>query len=384
MKFGTTFSSHWDGDISQAQVYKQTIDRMVECERLGYWSVWMTEHHFANNPDYKPYGWEGPLRAYDLGPDPLTLLSHVAARTSRIRLGTGVLVLHYDHPLRVAERAAMLDVISGGRLELGIGRGSGIREPLAFNVPTDKDASKRKFFEEIEILQKAWTGKPFKFEGEFFNFPELEVVPHPLQAGGVPLYVGAQDPISLEFAARNNLSVANVAGAWGWPSVDKHNEAFKVFEDTAAAIGRDISGCLYPDTLFLFCAESDAEAEEYAEEYLSRFSFHVEAHYERQLHGPSIRATYANPSGVSGGKAPMITVDDIRALARTQFETNLIGSPKTICEKIAAVKERMPTLNYVLAIADAGAPPAAFVDKSMALFAKEVLPRFATSEAVAA
>ncbi len=380
MKFGTTFSSHWDGDLPQSEIYRQTVSRMVQSERLGYWSAWVTEHHFGNDADYKPFGWDGQLRAYDMTVDPLTLLSHVAALTSRIRLGTGVLVLHYDHPLRVAERAAMLDVLSGGRLELGLGRGSGFREPPVFGVPTDKDASKRKFREEIEILLKAWAGKPFAYAGEFFNFHEIEVVPHPLQKPHIPLYLGVGDPVSLKLAADHRLSYATTAGAWGWGSMDRSLAAHKVFEDAAAAAGYDISDALYPDTLFSFCAETDAEAEEMAEEHLMRFSFHVEAHYQRQRNGMAALSVFA-PSN-SGDQPKDAGVDDIRKLARSQFESNLIGSPKTICEKVAALKERLPFLNYILAVSDAGAPPAAFVDKSMALLAREVLPKFPDSAAV--
>ena len=129
IRIGTTHMLHWD-NRPQQQVFAEGVERMVLAEELGFWSAWVTEHHFANDPEYLPYDApEARYPAYDLVSDPLTFLSYVAGRTSRIRLGTGVLVLPYDDPLRIAERAAIVDQLSGGRLELGIGRGSGFREP---------------------------------------------------------------------------------------------------------------------------------------------------------------------------------------------------------------------------------------------------------------
>ena len=110
------------------RVLNECVDQIVSAEELGYYSAWVSEHHFASFPQYYPYGYDcGDYVSYDTVPDALTMLSWVAARTSRIRLGTGVVCLPYQHPLQVAERAAILDNLSGGRVELGIGRGGGWR-----------------------------------------------------------------------------------------------------------------------------------------------------------------------------------------------------------------------------------------------------------------
>src|SRR5262245_46790719 len=124
MRIGTSNMLYWNAGLTQAQVIHQGIERLVWAEEMGFDSAWLTEHHFGNDTTYRPYGTDGSkFLAYDLASDSLNVLSHVAAKTTRLRLGTGVVVLHLDHPIRVAERAALLDIMSNGRVELGVGRG---------------------------------------------------------------------------------------------------------------------------------------------------------------------------------------------------------------------------------------------------------------------
>jgi alkanesulfonate monooxygenase SsuD/methylene tetrahydromethanopterin reductase-like flavin-dependent oxidoreductase (luciferase family) len=375
MKFGTILTPHWDNGVTQSDALHDMVERAIHAERCGFWSCWTTEHHFANDPSYAPFGWPGGnFPAYDLAADPLTLLTYIAARTTTLRLGTGVLVMHYDNPLRVAERAAMLDILSGGRLELGLGRGSGFKEPPAFHVPEKEIDSQNKFFDEIDLLLKAWSGEWFSHETEFFSVPKLAVVPNPVQRPHPPVYLSSGNPRSVKYAAEHGLSLAGATGAWGYSGVDKHNITNKSFIEAAAAVGRDVSEELFPNTLFLFCAETDREAEEVAEQYLMRYSAHVEGHYERQRRGDM---TGDPLNSLSSGPGKKSTLDDIRELARAQIATNLIGSPATICEKLTALLDRVPSINYVLGITDAGTPPKAFVHKSMELFTSQVMPKFA-------
>ena len=100
----------------------------VRAEELGYWSVWSTEHHFGSDRGYRPHDVsveEYVDTDYDMASEPMMLLSYVAAQTSRLKLGTAVVeILHWDDPIRVLERAVTLDALSGGRVELGVGRGA--------------------------------------------------------------------------------------------------------------------------------------------------------------------------------------------------------------------------------------------------------------------
>ncbi len=378
MKFGIVLTPHWSGQTSQAAVYEQMINRMVTAEALGYHAVWTTEHHFANDPDYLPFGWEGArLRAYDLAPDPLTLLTFGAARTSRIRLGTGVLMINYDNPVRLAERAAMLDVMSGGRLELGIGRGQQQPHAGAFGIPANDIDGQVRFRESLEIILRAWAGERFAFRGQFFDFDELEVVPTPVQRPyqgsartGIPLYTSTQNAQNLGEAAALGLSHVTATGAWGPEGISRYNDRQDTFQAAMRDAGLDPGRHRYPGHLFMFCAPTDAEAEEVAEKALEMFLCHVEAHYQRQRQGGYV---------IGGGRLVEADagIDQIRAMAKRSFGTNLIGSPRTICEKLTAFMEQAPSMNYIFGITDGGSPPTAFVDRSMRLFATEVAPKFA-------
>ncbi len=374
MKFGIICSTHWPEGQSQAGVYDEIIGHMVEAERLGFWSAWTTEHHFAADPEYRPFGLEGPFPAYDLTADPLTFLSNVAARTSRIRLGTGVLVVHYDDPIRVAERAAMVDLLSGGRLELGLGRGGGVHEPRAFHVPSAAEDNQDKYFEAIDVMRKAWSGRRFSHEGKYFQVPPIQIVPQAAQAR-LPVFLSNRNPRSIAYAAEHGMSYVAVTGSWGTAGIEGHNQSHKLFQDVAAQHGRDLSGVDYPQTLFTYIAPSDAEAEDVAEEHLLRFRAFAESHYEaRRTHGESA------PMLAPGQTGP----DAFRDAFKAQLETNLIGSPATVREKLAALREKMPSMNYVLSITGAGSPPAGFTRRSMTLLARDVIPHFADAQAVPA
>ena len=372
MDFGIMLTPHWPDGLAQERVYHQAVDCMVEAERLGYRSGWTTEHHFASDPDYRPLGLEEKFPAYDLNVDPLTFLAYVAAKTTRLRLGTGVLVLHYDNPVRVAERAAMLDVMSGGRLELGVGRGGGHKEPAVFNVPSEASENQDKFFEALDILRSAWTGRPFSYQGKYYEVPEVTVIPRPLQQP-LPVFLSNRNPRSLTYAADHGMSYVAVTASWGASGVPRHNEGHDLFVNTARASGRSVQDVLYPHTLFCYCAPTDREAEEVAEEYLLKFAAFSESHYETLRMAGNVSSPLA-PAPAAGSK-------ERRAQFEAQLETNLIGSPETICEKLAAVREKIDSLNYVLAIVGAGAPPEDFVFRSMRLFAEKVAPRFSGTAA---
>lgn len=381
MKFGTMHTPHWDEGVSQRQILLQTAERMIRAEELGFWSSWTTEHHFGNDPAYTPYGprdrW---ALAYDVVADPMTLLAYVAARTTRLRLGTGVMVLHFHNPVHVAERSAMVDLLSGGRLELGVGRGSGYNEPLFFGVPDTNEASQDKFYDELDILLKAWSGERFSHASDFFTMPEISVVPSPLQRPHPPVYLSNRSLRSLEYAADHGLSYAAVSATASEEDIQRHNDSHAHFVERSQAAGRDIGGNLYPNTIYLYCSDSQAEAEEVAEEALVNFGVHGATHYEFDRREPGDPNA---DSGFTNGLTDFKDIESLHTRAKRQIETNLVGTPSVVAEKLAAMIERIPTLNYVMAITEAGTPPPAFVDRSMELFATEVMPKFAEERAPA-
>lgn len=177
--------------LSDAEVYRQETDLMVYAETLGFDAVWIAEHHF---------------HSYCISPDPLTLATHVAARTSRIRIGTAANVVTLGHPLRVAEQAAMLDCLSGGRLDLGLAKGYGPREFAGYGVD-QREAGERQR-EAVEIILGAWTKENFTYHGKHYQVPyPVTLRPKPVQQPHPKAFIATGGtPDTLEFAARMGLS----------------------------------------------------------------------------------------------------------------------------------------------------------------------------------
>lgn len=147
------------------RILSNLVEQSVAVEQAGFDCVWLGEHHF---------GGEG----MDIIPNPITIHSHLAARTSKIRLGLAAVIVTQWHPLRVVEEIALLDQISGGRVECGVGRGIYTREAMNLNPDADRrdeDRNWRLFRETVQIMQKAWTEDPFTWEEEFYRYPHPEV-----------------------------------------------------------------------------------------------------------------------------------------------------------------------------------------------------------------
>jgi alkanesulfonate monooxygenase SsuD/methylene tetrahydromethanopterin reductase-like flavin-dependent oxidoreductase (luciferase family) len=170
--------------ISNVELYRQTLDHIEAMEQLGFDTVWLTEHHFIDD-DYLP--------------SVLTMAAGVAARTSRVTIGTAVLLLPLHDPIRVAEDAAVVDVLSGGRLRLGLGLGYKVEEFEAFGV--DRRARASLLEEGIEIIRGAWGDGPFSHHGRHRSFDDLDVTPKPAQRPGPQIWLAGRAPVPVTRAA---------------------------------------------------------------------------------------------------------------------------------------------------------------------------------------
>jgi alkanesulfonate monooxygenase SsuD/methylene tetrahydromethanopterin reductase-like flavin-dependent oxidoreductase (luciferase family) len=179
MKLGifSVMDFHPEQQPSAAGFYREMIELAVKAEQWGYDSAWVAEHHFAN---------------YGLCPAPPVLLAAIAQKTEHIRLGPAVCVLPFHDPVKVAEEYAVLDVVSGGRLDFGVGRGYLTHEYAGHLV--DREESQARFDEALEVIERAWQGQPFEYTGRFHRYPRIALNTLPLQQPMPPIALAALSP----------------------------------------------------------------------------------------------------------------------------------------------------------------------------------------------
>jgi alkanesulfonate monooxygenase SsuD/methylene tetrahydromethanopterin reductase-like flavin-dependent oxidoreductase (luciferase family) len=184
MNFGLFSHIPWPEGREPREMFQEITEQAVLGEELGFDSMWLAEHHFSR---------------YGLGSSSLVVASNIAARTSKIRLGTAVLVPTLHHPIRLAEDTATLDVISGGRLDVGYGRGAAGYEYTGYSL--DHGESQQRFQEAITTIQGLWTTPEYSREGKYFSVHKANLVPMPLQKPHPPVYIAATRTLeTLKFA----------------------------------------------------------------------------------------------------------------------------------------------------------------------------------------
>ena len=221
MKFGiVTLFDHHPGARSAAQFYGDFMEECAHAEALGFDSVWVSEHHFSS------YG--------GICPSPQVYLAAVAQRTRRIRLGTGVVLLPFHRAITVAEEFAMLDVLSGGRVDLGVGRGWLPHEFAHFGISMDE--TRGRLEEGVEVIVKAWTEERFSYRGRFTDVRDIEVLPKPLQSPHPPIWVaGLRTPDTFEWIGRNGYHLQAVP--YVLPSGSMLEENISLYRRTLAEHG---------------------------------------------------------------------------------------------------------------------------------------------------
>jgi len=172
-------------DRTFTQEYRETLDLVQLAEAVGFDSAWVSEHHGAS---------DGYL------PSLLTMLAAFAAVTERIGLGTGLILTPLHDPIRLAEDAAVVDQLSGGRLVVGLGLGWRDEEFRMFGIPMDRRVTR--LLETVEVLRRAWMGQRFSFQGRAFSYDRVRVTPPPAQEGGPPIFLGGYHERALRRAGR--------------------------------------------------------------------------------------------------------------------------------------------------------------------------------------
>lgn len=215
MRFGLVFDfrnpERWQRP--PGEVYEGLLRQCELAEELGFDSIWITEHHLADD---------------GYTPSPIPLLAAIAARTKRVRLSTDIMLLPLYHGVKLAEDAATVDIISNGRLELGFGMGYRDVEFELFGQRRMQRA--RRMEEGLAVLRGCWGDAPFSFEGEFYSLRDANVTPKPVQPGGPPLWMAATSEAAARRAARHGLNLL--------PQSDRR-AAYDPWLDELAKLGRD-------------------------------------------------------------------------------------------------------------------------------------------------
>jgi alkanesulfonate monooxygenase SsuD/methylene tetrahydromethanopterin reductase-like flavin-dependent oxidoreductase (luciferase family) len=254
MKLGifSVMDFHPEHQGSAAGFYREMIDLAVDAEQLGYDSAWVAEHHFAH---------------YGLCPAPAVLLAGIAQRTERIRLGPAVCVLPFHDPVKVAEEYAVLDVVSGGRLDFSVGRGYLAHEYAGHLV--DREESQGRFNEALEVIELAWKGEPFEYVGRFYRYPPIVLNTKPLQQPAPPIALAALSPTTYERIGAKGYNL--IAVPYILDDISALKELLAGYK-ARAQDGPQVGGGPRVTVAFhVHVAPTQAEAEKRARPYMTRY-----------------------------------------------------------------------------------------------------------------
>jgi len=290
-------------ESADSQGYGGFIDTVIEAEQLGFESIFIVEHHFSGG---------GQLSSS------LNLLSYLAAKTFRIRLGTAVTVLPWHNPVLIAEQAATVDLLSRGRLDFGVGKGYRDIEFNGFCIP--KEEALARYEESIEVIVKSWTSNErFDYEGKFWSFKDIIVEPPTIQKPHPPLWTAAGTDQSIARVAQSGMSVMFDQFA----SFARTEERLKAWRDGCDSIGRrfdPMEVALARGVNIALSKEGLKEAMAIREERVARMfdKFGALPGLERKI--PDQPDSYANPD---------LAIDDAA----------LLGTPDMIIERIQTLKD---------------------------------------------
>ena len=349
MRVGSYFFIQSPPGRTSSEIIRDEVDQMVLTEELGFDSVWLTEHHYAD---------------YGLSSAPSVLLATLAARTERVKLGIAVYVLPFHHPIRIAEETAMIDILSNGRLTVGIGRGN---RPLEFSGHGVSLADSRSRTEEgVDVMLQAWTQERVNYEGKHWHFDNIPVYPKPLTQPHPPIAVAATSEESVRWTARMGFQLLNSGLTTPLEATLKQRELYAsaLNESQPPGVAEDLLS-RWSVTKHMYIAPTDEEARRDAEPaerwYANAFA--------RSLSAEGIKGLPESSYQDAARIRQRLSAINFGELADGPL---LIGAPETVARKVLelqshGVGELIMWMNF------GGLDPAK-VRRSMRLFASEVLP----------
>jgi alkanesulfonate monooxygenase SsuD/methylene tetrahydromethanopterin reductase-like flavin-dependent oxidoreductase (luciferase family) len=322
------------------EIYRKHLDLAVEAEELGYDAIWLTEHHFVDD---------------GYSPSLLPIAAAIAARTKKIRIGTFVILLPLHNPIRIAEDAATVDILSNGRLDLGFGQGYRVPEFTGFNIARKERGPRLE--ENAEIVRRLFTEKNLSFNGRFNQIAGATLTPGAVQRPHPPIWLAARGPKSIARAARNGYHLMGTGG------VDQQ----QTYDAALREAGRNPKDYNIAQLRTVFVAPRRAAAWDAAE---------AGAHYIMSCYGKWF-AEANDLAGDAGFGANLPPVKKLRNVETAALfgEPLIIGTPDEAITMIEDYQARSRVTHLVMATV---LPKIDFkkASASLRLFAKEVMPHF--------
>ncbi|MBI1885555.1 MAG: LLM class flavin-dependent oxidoreductase [Chloroflexi bacterium] len=363
MKFGIIYELQmqkpWE-DGAEFRTYHDALAQVELADQLGFDYIWEVEHHF--------------LTEYSHSSAPEVFLAAASQRTKNVRLGHGVALLPYpfNHPIRVAERAAALDIVSSGRMDLGTGRSITEQELGGFNI--DPADSRGMWEEAIEMIPKMWTQETFSWEGKYFVVPPRNVLPKPIQNPHPPLWMACTQPESFRIAGKKGigaLSFGFIAPGVLEASLAIYRESVK----NAKPVGEFVNN-KFAATSFACVAPTDEEALEYGRPAAQFFQESLGILFVPWGKRPDAPPSYQYYVSLAQMVEERLSQGGDGGRFEEAWESGAlcVGSP----ERVRQVVERYAAtgVDQLILMVQVGRIPHEKVMQTIRLFAEEIIPKF--------
>jgi alkanesulfonate monooxygenase SsuD/methylene tetrahydromethanopterin reductase-like flavin-dependent oxidoreductase (luciferase family) len=334
-------------EVTDAQVVAEEVHLAELADELGFDALWPVEHHFED---------------YSFCPDNTVLLAHLAARTRRILLGTGAVILPWNDPLRVAEKISLLDHLAGGRVLFGVGRGLARREYAGFGIPMDE--SRDRFDEAARMVVDALETGWIEGDGPYYRQARTPIRPAPARSFRHRLYCVAMSPDSVLAAADLGARMVTFSQR---PWEDQAKDMATYRERFTAMHGRSPAPPVTCD--FVYCDTDPARAEDKAQEHLAGYLTSVVQHYELVSdHFKDARGYEAY-----GNAVDLLKAIGLEKLCEMYLGVQAWGTPDQVLERLHARREIIGDFDLTACFRYAGLP-LEDAERSMRTFARDVLP----------
>ena len=348
MQVGIQMLFQGRSDMSDAEVYHRELKIAVEAESMGFDMLLPVEHHFFD---------------YAMVPDNAQLLAYIAGRTSKIKLMPAAFILPWNDPLRVVEKAVMLDHLSEGRALVGMGRGLAKREFDGFRVPFSE--SRARFDQAAEIVMRGLETGFVEADTPLYKQPRMEIRPRPLGSFKDRVYMVGMSPQSVDMCGNLGLGCMKFSNA-PWEVAAKDVQRHRALY--LASQGREAPPVITSDLLFV---DNDIHrAEAVARKYMAGYYVQVMEHYEL------LSDNFANAGGAYASYAQMaeaLRSTDQQAVVDSYIECNLWGDPARIIDKLQERRALIGDFDLAVSLGYAGMPYE-YSDSSRRLFVEKVLP----------